>query len=101
MSRGADGDPVTREHVEKFLKWYEARCSGTLPRNYADVWFNALHTLNLGELRNGMRFVTTLSRVPVFHPQDFWHLCKNRRSEAMDRRFAELREMLKTKEKTC
>ena len=90
-----DSTPLTRQHVEKFLAWYRQR-NGTRPfPGEADWWTNALHTLTLGDLRNGMRALQRFSKTTALEPPQFWSLCKSRADEKSIERFNAMRRKLK------
>ena len=95
MTRESDDVEVTREHVRVFLEWYGARVPVSHYPGIDEIWFNALHTLTLGDLRHGMReFQRFTSRITLTPPQ-FWGLCTGRASELSIQRFNEMREKIK------
>lgn len=93
-----DNTPVTPEHVAKFLAWYRTQCRVPHYLGMEDHWCNALHTLTLGELRNGVRTLKAWSRVTYLDPPRFWQLCKKPRTEETERRFNRMRQILRSKQ---
>jgi len=90
-----DSTPVTREHVQKFLQWYSSRVRLPKYLGFEDHWFHALQTLTLGELRNGIRRLQSLSGPTYVEPVNFWHLSKSMRAPAVQAKWRALREQLK------
>lgn len=93
-SKEPDDAPIQQRHVDQFLAWYGSRCQVPKYPGLALHWFNALHTLTLGDLREGARFVAGMSKPHYIEPQKFWHLCKRRRPPEVVAKFRSLREVL-------
>lgn len=95
MSREEPDDtPVTREHVQIFLAWYRSRVPLPTWAGIDDMWFNALHTLTLGELRHGMRSFARFTSHLALDPPQFWGLCRGTDNELTIQRFREMREKI-------
>lgn len=91
-----DSTPVRREHVTIFLQWYRARCSVPHYTGLEEHWFSALHTLNLGQLRAGMRWYENQTSGPYIEPPAFWAVCHSPRDAARDALFRQMRDSLRT-----
>jgi hypothetical protein len=86
-----DSAPVSAEHVRKFIEWYQKRCDLAPIMQNLDWWNNALHTLSLGELRNGIRAYQRFTSRPALTPVEFWSLCKGRQDERSIEAFRKMR----------
>ena len=89
-----DETKVTNDHIEKFLGWFWSQRKKT-PYDHNAPWYSALHTLNLGQLRNGMRALKEFS--PTFKPTpvEFWHICTAARSQQHIERMRKTREAMR------
>lgn len=93
--REPDETPVSQAHVTKFLDWYSPLVNLQKFDGMLNWWTNALNTLTLGELRNGMRSVQRFSKATQLTPPQFWALCKNKADEKSIERFNVMRRKLK------
>ena len=93
--KAPDATPVTRDHVDAFLKWYRTKIRLPHYTGIDDHWAHALQTLTLGDLRNGIRWLNAQTRIEYVEPVKFWHLCKNRRAPETDARIRAIRESLR------
>lgn len=90
-----DTTPVTKEHIKSFLDWCASK-RGRDPNDMDEHWFSALSTLNLGQLRSGMKLLQKEFE-PSFKltPVEFWNVCTNGRSQKTIVAFREMRQHLK------
>jgi hypothetical protein len=92
-----DDTPLTREHVEKFLAWYRNTVKKkTIGMVFnPDWWWSGLHSLTLGELRNGIRSLQRFETEMLLSPPEFWGLCKGQRDEKAIAAFRAMRETVR------
>lgn len=95
MKKEPDDTPLRREHVRTFLSWYASRTPLDRFPGVEEMWWNALHTLNLGELRNGMRAYSRFQSKLAVSPPQFWHICKGTTSEKQLLRIRKLHEQIR------
>lgn len=89
-----DDTPVTSEHIQKFLGWFWSQRRKT-PFDHDAVWYSALSTLTLGQLRNGMRCMKEFSQNFKPSPPEFWTICTSSRSQAHIERMRKTREAMR------
>lgn len=87
--RRKDTDPVGEAEVAAFLDWYRVRVTVPTYSWIPELWLHALQTLQIQELRSGMRAFDRLHRGRGYvGPVRFWGLCRDGRIPETDwRRF--------------
>lgn len=90
-----DSTQVNPTHVRDFLAWYQKRTGMKGIDLSPEWWHNALRTLTLGELRNGIRSYQRFDSKLRLSPVEFWGLCKGKQDQRSIERFRQMRQALR------
>ena len=92
-----DTTPVNQQHIADFLAWYRLQVQGPA-RDIAfakEWWFNALRSLTLGQLREGIRCYRRFDSKLMLSPVEFHGLCTGTKDERAIAEFHRMREMVR------